>query len=94
VGKSCLLLRFSDDTFTTSFITTIGYVCEGKSFGFGRKICMYVPGLEGSSCDTATAAAVRSLFAVPVYDDETMFLYLKTAIGHVKKKKFSPGICM
>jgi Ras-related protein Rab-8A len=24
VGKSCLLLRFSDDTFTTSFITTIG----------------------------------------------------------------------
>jgi Ras-related protein Rab-8A len=26
VGKSCLLLRFSDDTFTTSFITTIGYV--------------------------------------------------------------------
>jgi GTPase SAR1 family protein len=24
VGKSCLLLRFSDDSFTTSFITTIG----------------------------------------------------------------------
>jgi len=24
VGKSCLLLGFSDDTFTTSFITTIG----------------------------------------------------------------------
>jgi hypothetical protein len=24
VGKSCLLLRFSDDQFTTSFITTIG----------------------------------------------------------------------
>ena len=26
VGKSCLLLRFSDDTFNTSFITTIGFV--------------------------------------------------------------------
>ena len=26
VGKSCLLLRFSDDSFTPSFITTIGYV--------------------------------------------------------------------
>ena len=26
VGKSNLLLRFSDDSFTTSFITTIGYV--------------------------------------------------------------------
>ncbi|GKV01017.1 hypothetical protein SLEP1_g13616 [Rubroshorea leprosula] len=26
VGKSCLLLRFSDGSFTTSFITTIGFV--------------------------------------------------------------------
>ena len=24
VGKSCLLLRFSDDSFTSSYITTIG----------------------------------------------------------------------
>jgi hypothetical protein len=24
VGKSCLLLRFSEDSFTPSFITTIG----------------------------------------------------------------------
>jgi Ras-related protein Rab-1A len=24
VGKSCLLLRFADDTFTESFISTIG----------------------------------------------------------------------
>jgi hypothetical protein len=24
VGKSCLLLRFSEDSFTNSFITTIG----------------------------------------------------------------------
>ena len=30
VGKSCLLLRFSDDTFTTSFITTIGYNAHQK----------------------------------------------------------------
>ena len=26
VGKSCLLLRFSEDSFTSSFITTIGQV--------------------------------------------------------------------
>lgn len=35
VGKSCVLLRYSDDSFTTSFITTIGYVlqplCRGIS---------------------------------------------------------------
>jgi GTPase SAR1 family protein len=24
VGKSCLMMRFADDTFTASFITTIG----------------------------------------------------------------------
>lgn len=30
VGKSCLLLRFSDDQFTTSFITTIGCVWKRR----------------------------------------------------------------
>jgi hypothetical protein len=34
VGKSCLLLRFSDDSFTTSFITTIGCVCKTLKFVF------------------------------------------------------------
>lgn len=28
MGKSCVLLRYSDDSFTTSFITTIGCVWE------------------------------------------------------------------
>lgn len=30
VGKSCLLLRFADDTYTESYISTIGvdFVCE------------------------------------------------------------------
>ena len=30
MGKSCLLLRFSDDSFTTSFITTIGCLAAQK----------------------------------------------------------------
>lgn len=31
VGKSCLLLRFADDTYTESYISTIGvdFVCAG-----------------------------------------------------------------
>jgi len=31
VGKSCLLLRFADDTYTESYISTIGvdFVCFG-----------------------------------------------------------------
>ncbi|ONM27532.1 ras related protein8B1 [Zea mays] len=37
VGKSCLLLRFSDDTFTTSFITTIGYLTTEELWAF----CLY-----------------------------------------------------
>jgi len=35
VGKSCLLLRFSDDSFTPSFITTIGYVAAGDATAAG-----------------------------------------------------------
>lgn len=31
VGKSCLLMRFSDDSFTTNFITTIGYAERSNS---------------------------------------------------------------
>ena len=39
VGKSCLLLRFSDDSFTTSFITTIGYVyAYHRSFMFASRL--------------------------------------------------------
>ena len=35
VGKSCLLLRFSDDSFTTSFITTIGIEYVDLALGAG-----------------------------------------------------------
>jgi GTPase SAR1 family protein len=33
VGKSCLLLRFADDTYTESYISTIGvdFVCDAQS---------------------------------------------------------------
>ena len=32
VGKSCLLLRFSDDSFSTNFITTIGIDFKLKTY--------------------------------------------------------------
>jgi len=34
VGKSCLLLRFADDAFTESFISTIGVDFVSTSFKF------------------------------------------------------------
>jgi len=37
VGKSCLLLRFSDDSFTTSFITTIGIDFKIKTIDIAGK---------------------------------------------------------
>ena len=37
VGKSCLLLRFSDDSFTPSFITTIGFDIVFFFFFFALK---------------------------------------------------------
>jgi len=39
VGKSCLLLRFSDDSFTTSFITTIGIDFKIKKMMLDNKCC-------------------------------------------------------
>ena len=38
VGKSCLLLRYSDDKFTTSFITTIGIDFKIKTIHLDRKV--------------------------------------------------------
>merc|ERR1719384_1662716 len=38
VGKSCLLLRFADDTYTDSFICTIGVDFKIKTFDMNDKI--------------------------------------------------------
>jgi GTPase SAR1 family protein len=34
VGKSCLLLRFADDTYTESYISTIGVDFVSRGLGF------------------------------------------------------------
>jgi GTPase SAR1 family protein len=41
VGKSCLLLRFADDTYTESYISTIGvdFVSFSNSKGTRTKVC-------------------------------------------------------
>ena len=39
VGKSCLLLRFSDDAFNTSFITTIGIDFKIRTVEIDNKRC-------------------------------------------------------
>ena len=43
VGKSCLLLRFSDDAFTSSFITTIGIDFKIKTIDLdGKRIKLQI----------------------------------------------------
>ncbi len=38
VGKSCLLLRFADDAFTESYISTIGVDFRFRSINIGGKV--------------------------------------------------------
>ena len=44
VGKSCLLLRFADDTYTESYISTIGvdFVCLPKTLQHDRSKMLMV----------------------------------------------------
>jgi GTPase SAR1 family protein len=48
VGKSCLLLRFSDDSFTPSFITTIGCALPHQVIHF-RSLILHKRGLHPHS---------------------------------------------
>ena len=78
VGKSCLLLRYSDDKFTTSFITTIGIDFKIKTIDLDqKKVKMQIWDTAGQErFRTITAAYYRGAHGVLlVYDvtDETSF---------------------
>ena len=78
VGKSCLLLRYSDDKFTTSFITTIGIDFKIKTIHLDqKKVKMQIWDTAGQErFRTITAAYYRGAHGVLlVYDvtDETSF---------------------
>ena len=78
VGKSCLLLRYSDDKFTTSFITTIGIDFKIKTIRLDqKKVKMQIWDTAGQErFRTITAAYYRGAHGVLlVYDvtDERSF---------------------
>lgn len=78
VGKSCLLLRYSDDSFTSSFITTIGIDFKIKSIMCGdAKVKLQIWDTAGQErFRTITTAYYRGAMGILlVYDvsDETSF---------------------
>lgn len=78
VGKSCLLLRFSDNTFTTSFITTIGIDFKIKTIELdGKKVKLQIWDTAGQErFRTITTAYYRGAMGILlVYDvtDEQSF---------------------
>lgn len=78
MGKSCLLLRYSDDSFTTSFITTIGIDFKIKSILVGEsKVKLQIWDTAGQErFRTITTAYYRGAMGILlVYDvsDDTSF---------------------
>merc|ERR1712139_210872 len=90
VGKSCLLLRFSDDSFTPSFITTIGIDFKIRTIELdGRRIKLQIWDTAGQErFRTITTAYYRGAMGILlVYDvtDEESFANINTWMHAIKQ---------
>mmetsp|Transcript_53480 Transcript_53480/g.48089 ORF Transcript_53480/g.48089 Transcript_53480/m.48089 type:complete len:204 (+) Transcript_53480:164-775(+) len=90
VGKSCLLLRFSDDSFTTSFITTIGIDFKIKTVEIdGKRVKLQIWDTAGQErFRTITTAYYRGAMGVLlVYDitDEQSFLNIRNWMRNIEQ---------
>jgi Ras-related protein Rab-8A len=89
VGKSCLLLRFSDDSFTPSFITTIGIDFKIKTIELdGKRIKLQIWDTAGQErFRTITTAYYRGAMGILlVYDctDEQSFQNIRNWIRNIE----------
>mmetsp|Transcript_6346 Transcript_6346/g.10568 ORF Transcript_6346/g.10568 Transcript_6346/m.10568 type:complete len:213 (+) Transcript_6346:83-721(+) len=90
VGKSCLLLRFSDDSFTPSFITTIGIDFKIRTIELdGRRIKLQIWDTAGQErFRTITTAYYRGAMGILlVYDvtDEKSFGNIRNWIRNIEQ---------
>uniref|UniRef100_A0A0D6QXP2 Uncharacterized protein n=1 Tax=Araucaria cunninghamii TaxID=56994 RepID=A0A0D6QXP2_ARACU len=90
VGKSCLLLRFSDDSFTTSFITTIGIDFKIRTIELdGKRIKLQIWDTAGQErFRTITTAYYRGAMGIIlVYDvtDESSFNNIRNWIRNIEQ---------
>lgn len=90
VGKSCILLRFSDDSFTTSFITTIGIDFKIKTMEIGgKKVKLQIWDTAGQErFRTITTAYYRGAMGILlVYDitEKQTFTNIRNWIGNIEQ---------
>ncbi|KAM3582923.1 GTP-binding protein [Umbelopsis sp. WA50703] len=90
VGKSCLLLRFSDDSFTPSFITTIGIDFKIRTIELdGKRIKLQIWDTAGQErFRTITTAYYRGAMGILlVYDvtDERSFGNVRTWFSNIEQ---------
>lgn len=90
VGKSCLLLRFCDDSFTPSFISTIGIDFKIRTIELdGKRIKMQIWDTAGQErFRTITTAYYRGAMGIMlVYDvtDERSFNNIRNWIKNVEQ---------
>ncbi|EOA29566.1 hypothetical protein CARUB_v10016243mg [Capsella rubella] len=93
VGKSCLLLRFSDDTFTTSFITTIGIDFKIRTVKLdAKRIKLQIWDTAGQErFRTITTAYYRGALGILlVYDvtDESSFNNIRNWMKNIEQHAF------
>jgi Ras-related protein Rab-8A len=81
VGKSCLLLRFSDDTFTPDFLTTIGIDFKIKTINLnGKRVKLQIWDTAGQERFRTIITGYRGANGlIFVYDvtDENSFLSIR-----------------
>ncbi|KAI9310485.1 ras family-domain-containing protein [Dichotomocladium elegans] len=90
VGKSCLLLRFSDDSFTPSFITTIGIDFKIRTIELdGKRIKLQIWDTAGQErFRTITTAYYRGAMGILlVYDvtDEKSFGNVRNWFSNIEQ---------
>mmetsp|Transcript_13894 Transcript_13894/g.50609 ORF Transcript_13894/g.50609 Transcript_13894/m.50609 type:complete len:217 (+) Transcript_13894:256-906(+) len=90
VGKSCLLLRFSDDSFTTSFITTIGIDFKIRTVELdGKRVKLQIWDTAGQErFRTITTAYYRGAMGILlVYDvtDESSFNNIRNWMRNIEQ---------
>ncbi|KAK3816688.1 MAG: ras family-domain-containing protein [Benniella sp.] len=90
VGKSCLLLRFSDDSFTPSFITTIGIDFKIRTIELdGKRIKLQIWDTAGQErFRTITTAYYRGAMGILlVYDvtDERSFANIRNWFSNIEQ---------